>query len=130
MKNYLLIGFLLIFAISCKKDDTETRQVQGTWIESVYKTDTIEFSSGSELLFLKRGKEMRDGCLLPKPRSGPYMYEIDKDSISLVWGFSSCLNSTQYYFDLDEKNNLIKIGNFFVDSLDRKNETLVFVRAD
>jgi hypothetical protein len=130
MKNALLIGFILIFTMSCKKNNIVTQRLQGTWIESVHKADTIEFSSESELFILNRGKEMMNGYMLPKPLSGPYYYKIEKGSISLIWGLSSSSGSAMYYFEFDEKNERIKIGNFFMDIPDKKYEILVFIKLN
>jgi hypothetical protein len=130
MKNALLVGFILIFILSCKKENIVTQRLQGTWIESVHKTDTIVFSSESKSFRLNRGKEMMNGYILPKPLSGPYYYELDKNSISLIWGLSSSFGSTRYYFEFDEKNERIKIGNFFMDIPDRKYEILVFIKVN
>jgi hypothetical protein len=128
MKNALLVGFILIFTMSCEKENFVPQRLQGTWIESVHKTDTIEFSSESELFILNRGKEMMNGYMLPKPLSGLYSYKIEKNSISLMWGLSSSFGSTRYYFEFDEKNERIKIGNFFMDTPDRNHEILVFYK--
>ena len=130
--NYNSLFFLLVLfvAAGCNKDENETPQhLRGTWIETVHKTDTLEFSE-SDLFILNRGMEMQGEYLLPKPHSGPYFYEIERDSILLIWGLSSSSYGISYYFEYDEQNEMIRIGNFFVDSLSRNNETLDFLRVN
>ena len=119
MKNIFLIGLLLIITISCEKDRIETPPIQGTWIESIYKTDTLVFDNQSKRFNLYRGGEN----LSHKVSSIPFVYDLKKDSISISWLLSSAtFGSFKYYFDLDEEKKQMKIGNFFVDSLDSKTE--------
>lgn len=127
MKNSLLAGLLLFLLISCEKNSIENPWIDGIWIEATHKTDTLVFDNQYPSFYLNRGTEIRGGYLLPKSLSGPYSYEIEKDSISLRWGLSSYSGGIKYYFDLDINNDLIKIGNFFVDSLNN-NITLSFSR--
>lgn len=125
MKIFLFIGLLLILTISCDKDciDALAIQVQGTWVEVIHKSDTLAFESEYSGFTLTRGTELR--------ATGPYSYEIVQDSISLKWLLSSYSGSGfKYYFDLDEKNEQINIGNFFDYSLNRKNEILTFTRIN
>ena len=130
MKNIFLIGLLLIITISCEKDSIETPPIIGTWIEAIHQSDTLVFENEYPSFTLNRGTEIRDGHLLPKYSSGPYSYEIVQDSISLRWVLSSYSGGIKYYFDLNEKNKQIKIGNFFVDSLYSNNVTLTFSRIN
>ena len=116
--------------ISCKKDSIEIQPINGVWIETIHKSDTLVFENESRSFTLNRGTEIRDGHLLPKYSSGLYSYEIVQDSISLRWELSSYSGSFKYYFDMDEKNEQIKIGNFFVDSLFSKNVILTFSRIN
>lgn len=129
MRKVFLIGFMLIAVIGCEKDLIETQQLKGTWVESEFKTDTIVFGNMPEMFTLNRGKEMRDSFLLPIYHSGPYTYQIETDSINILWGLSSTLVSSKYYFEFDNKNDRLRIGNFFIDSLSN-NKILVFVRVD
>lgn len=127
MKNSLLIGLLFILLVSCKKDPVETASIDGTWVETTQRMDTLVFDHQHPFFDLNRGKELRDGHLLPKYLSGPYLYEIGKDNIYLRWGLSSSSSGTNYYFNADSKNGQMSIGNFFVDSIS-KNEVLTFSR--
>jgi hypothetical protein len=129
MNKSLLIGFILLVLMGCEKDLIETQQLKGTWVESEFKSDTIVFGNMPEMLTLNRGKELRDSFLLPIYHSGPYTYQIDNDSINIRWGLSSTLVTSKYYFEFDNKNDRIKIGNFFIDSLS-SNKILVFYKAD
>ena len=117
MKKLLFIVFVLVTSTSCDKNDVENSTLNGVWIETIHKTDTLVFDNQYTGFILNRGTEIRNGYLLPKYLSGPYMYEIENDSISLRWGASSSSYANKYYFKLDSKNKEIKIENFFVDSI-------------
>ena len=119
MKKLLFFVWVILISTSCEKNYIENSTIAGVWVEASHKTDTLVFDNQTtELsLNLKRGTEIRNGYLLPKYLSGPYMYEIENDSISLRWGASSSSYANKYYFKLDSKNKEIKIGNFFVDSI-------------
>lgn len=127
MKNSLLIGLIFFLLVSCEKNNIEKVPIDGIWIEATHKTDTIVFDNQHTLFNLNRGTEIRNGYLLPKYLSGQYSYEIINDSISLRWLLSSSSNGNNYNFNVDSKNGQIKIGNFFVDSLN-KNVILTFSR--
>lgn len=128
MKNSLFIGLLFFLLVSCEKNTIEKAPVVGIWVETTQKMDTLVFDNQHTSFNLKRGSELRNGFLLPKYLSGPYYYELRKDSIYLRWGLSSSSYGTNYYFNLDSKNGQIRIGNFFEDSL-KKNVILTFSRT-
>ena len=117
MKKLLFIVFVLVTSISCDKNNIENSTLNGVWIETIHNTDTLVFDNQYTGFILNRGTEIRNGYLLPKYLSGPYLYEIENDSISLRWGASSSSFANKYYFKLDSENKEIKIGNFFVDSI-------------
>ena len=127
MKNSSFIGLLFFLLVSCEKNTIEKAPVDGIWVETTQKMDTLVFDNQHLTFNLNRGSELRDGYLLPKYLSGPYSYEIGKDSISLRWLLSSSSYGSNYYFKMDTESDLIKIGNFFEDSLN-KNVTLTFSR--
>ena len=128
MKKLLFIVFVLVTSTSCDKNDVENSTLNGVWIETIHKTDTLVFDNQHTGFILNRGTEIRNGYLLPKYLSGPYMYEIENDSISLRWGASSSSYANKYYFKLDSKNKEIKIENFFVDSINT-NVILTFTKV-
>lgn len=117
MKKLLLIVLVVLAIISCDKNLGDNTELNGAWIESVYKKDTLAFDNPTSMFTLYRGTEIRSGYVLPKSKSGSYMYEMEKDSIALRSMLSSSSYSDKYYFKVDLKNNEIKIGNFFVDSV-------------
>lgn len=117
MKKLLFIVFVLVISTSCDKNNIENTTIDGVWVEVNHKTDSLVFDNQTTGLNLNRGTEMRNGFLLPKYHSGAYMCEIENDSISLRWIASSSSYANKYYFKLDLKNKEIKIGNFFVDSI-------------
>jgi len=121
MKKLLLIGILIFSIVSCKKDHTHTEtmklDLEGAWIENSHKADTLVFDTLNSMFVLYRGYELQYGYLLPKYLSGPYLYEINGDSIYLHWTGSSLGIGKNYYFFPDSKKRQITIGNFFVDTL-------------
>jgi hypothetical protein len=78
--KYGLIIFILVF-FSCSKDDpglVNSSELQGKWIETETRMDTLFFESldNLDIMNLNRGKEIRNGNLLPKLKSGPYKYKL------------------------------------------------------
>lgn len=128
MKNSLFIGLLFFLLVSCEKNTIEKAPIDGIWVETTQKMDTLVFDNQHPSFNLNRGSELRNGYLLPKYLSGPYSYKIGKDSISLRWLLSSSSYGNNYYFKMDTESDLIKIGNFFEDSLN-KNVILTFSRT-
>jgi hypothetical protein len=113
MKKLLFIVFVLVTSTSCDKNDIENSTLNGVWIETIHTTDTLVFDNQYTGFILNRGTEIRNDYLLPKYLSGPYMYEIENDSISLRWGASSSSYANKYYFKL-----LIPFGQAsFISSL-------------
>lgn len=127
MKKLLFIGLIFILFASCEKNTLEKAQVVGAWVETTQKMDTLVFDKQHTSFSLNRGKELRNGFLLPKYLSGPYFYELREDSIYLRWGLSSSSYGTNYYFKVDSKKGQINIGNFF-DVSSSKNVILTFSR--
>lgn len=127
MKNSLFIGLLFFLLVSCEKNTIEKSPLDGIWVETTQKMDTLVFDNQHTSFYLNRGAELRNGYLLPKYLSGPYSYEIGKDSISLRWLLSSSLYGNNYYFRINYESDLIMIGNFYEDSLN-VNEVLTFSR--
>lgn len=122
MKNFFLIGLLTIMTISCEKDSNEPNPeiINGIWVETVHKSDTLVFDNESNYFTLNRGPVMT--------ATGIYGYEIEQDSISLRWALSSYSGSYKYYFDFEEDK--IRIGNFYMSSSENKNEILTFVKTN
>lgn len=127
MKNSLFIGLLFFLLVSCEKNTIEKARIDGIWVETTQKMDTLVFDNQHPSFNLNRGIELRNGYLLPKYLSGPYSYEIEKDSILLRWGLSSSSYGKNYYFSVNYASDLILIGNFYEDSL-IDNEILTFSR--
>ncbi len=117
MKKLLFIIIVLVATAGCDNNDMDIKTLNGVWVETVHKTDTLIFDNQLSFLILNRGTEMRNGYVLPKYNSGPYMFETEKDSISLHWAASSSLSSYKYYFKPDFKKKEIRIGNFFDENI-------------
>lgn len=116
--SFIFAGLTLLI-ISCSKDEfpdpsTLSKDLEGSWVETDTKTDTIIFGSSenSGLLWLHRGYEIRNGYRLPIIGSTGYFYEIASDSITLVDGLLSYWDENTYYFNLDISNLTINIGRF------------------
>jgi hypothetical protein len=111
-------GLIIIFALallSCTSDNVATlTDLNGKWIDINTKTDTLAFElfGDKESMILGRGKETRDGFLLPKYGSGPYDYKLlIGDKISLRWTLSSNRNFNDYYFK--QSGDKLTIEKFF-----------------
>lgn len=132
----ITISFLLIMLYcnaSCQKSVLKKSPLNGTYIESEKKSDTIVFRSeydGQNPVFeLKRGFRITEGYKLPDYYSGPYNYKISQKSIFLFW-FLSVGSFQSYYFKSVPEENKFIIGNFFKNPVNSTNEkdTLVFIR--
>lgn len=127
MKKSLVILILFLVCIACKKNKEKLSSIDGIWVESTKRKDTLNFNSQNSLVNLERGKELKNGYLLPKIYAGLYFYEIKRDSISLQYSLSSLYKPTNYKFNIDFNKDQITIGNFYLDSLSR-NITLTFIK--
>ena len=74
---------------------------------------------------LNRGKEIKDGSLLPRPKSSLHSYTLSDEKISLYWMLSSDSKYKDYYFNVIDDS--LSIGNFFDSTLD---EILTFEKLD
>ncbi|WP_375325364.1 hypothetical protein [Flagellimonas sp. GZD32] len=124
---------LLLFALTllcCSKDDTKNQtstSLKGKWVETETRMDTLFFESkdGLDFMNLNRGEELRNGNLLPKPNSGPYIYKLLEEKISLNWVLSDNSNFNDYYFEVID--NRLNIGNFYDSEF---GEILTFEKID
>ncbi|MFW5821395.1 MAG: hypothetical protein ACOCWA_08900 [Bacteroidota bacterium] len=123
MKNifYSLSLIFLSLLSGCEKEDSIKPELQGKWIESSLRKDTIIFNSpdfdfGENWFDLKR-----EGMI----SSGPYEYRIHGDSISIHWMLSSCMCWPAYYFKALKGRDEFRIGKFY-DSEELDSEILVF----
>ncbi len=124
------IILIILTLLNCSKKDiknTTSADLKGKWVEAAMKTDTLSFESleNLEIMYLNRGVEMKDGYLLPKAGSGPYVYKLSQEKISILWMLSSNSSYNDYYFNRLE--NRIEIGNFYGSET---NEILTFERLD
>ena len=112
--KYGLVIILLLIVLSCTNDSVTTMtDLEGKWVDINTKTDTLTFGlfGDKESMILGRGKEIRNGFLLPKYGSGSYDYELLTDTISLRWVASSNLNFKKYYFK--QSGGKLTIEKFF-----------------
>lgn len=113
-QGLILILLATVFGCTDTSDQPIPLGLEGKWVDQLTATDTLEFlkfEDGSTLMNLSRGKEISNGHDLPKIGSGPYIYTLTGNSISLQYSLSSNWNPTDYYF---RQNALqLKIGRFF-----------------
>jgi hypothetical protein len=111
-----LLLILLAAVIGCTdiSDQPIPLGLEGKWVDQLTATDTLEFlrfEDRSTLMNLSRGREISNGHNLPKIGSGPYIYTLSGNNISLQYLLSSNWNPTDYYF---QQNGLeLKIGRFY-----------------
>jgi hypothetical protein len=100
----------------------------GSWVETTEESDTIVFDIDSyeRLFYLERGRELRNGYLLPKAGAGIYYYKLSMDSISVMWGLSSSTDMTNWYIQLSNDKKTFKIGKFYHEEPETEEEYLVF----
>ncbi|MEM1134286.1 MAG: hypothetical protein AAGI07_00495 [Bacteroidota bacterium] len=114
--KYFLGTVSILVLLSCSDDNVEiitSTDLKGKWIEMETKSDTLTFESwdNSEIMILSRGKEIRDGNLLPKYGSGSYEYRLSEGRISLYWMLSSNSSFKDYNFKI--AGNRLNIENFY-----------------
>lgn len=120
MKTILQLMFISIVLLqfSCNKENDElnSKYLNGVWVHTDTKTDTIDFNTKmftSEKTFeLRRGKEIRNGYEVPKIGSGFYRYEIKGDSIYLRNMISSYGGSLPFYFKMDSDRKSFNTASF------------------
>jgi len=109
--KHLPIITLVLTLLSCSNDNLTTlTDLNGKWVDINTMTDTLTFAllGDKESMILGRGKEIRNGFLLPKHGSGSYDYELLTDTISLRWVASGNLNFRRYYFNKTRTNIIIE----------------------
>jgi hypothetical protein len=122
-----------IYTLTLPKSGIKKSPMEGTWIESEQKTDTIIFSPEYDGQFpvfnLNREFRVTDSGTLPGYSSGPYWYILGTNSISLDWFLSSYSWFNRYYFDLQPGGKEFKILNFFAEPNETR-DTLTFVKTE
>lgn len=114
MKFRFLILLALTLAACDEQVNTTNSGLEGRWVNTSTNTDTLTFLqlAGENLITLERGKEIRDGAIVPKYGFGPYEYRmLPDDTISIRWMLSSNSAFNKYYFK--QTRDLLVIGKFF-----------------
>ncbi len=114
MKHGLTIILALALLGCADNNVTPSTDLTGRWVDVNTKTDTLTFTlvGDEEMMILDRGKETRDGVVLPKYGSGPYDYELLNDEkISLRWVLSANSGFNDYHFR--QSGDVLTIGRFF-----------------
>lgn len=116
---FILIAVIALISFGCEETEFNIDSLNGSWIESSSRADTLVFDSNEfeGWLYLNRVKELRNGYMLPKIGSGSYDYEISNDSIVLQYHLSSCMCPKSYTFEILSGEDKLKIGNFYDDDI-------------
>lgn len=122
-----------IYSLALPKSGIRKSPMDGTWIESELKKDTIIFSPEYDGQFpvfnLKREFLVTASGYLPGYLSGPYWYILGTKNISLSWFLSGYSWFNRYYFELQPGGNEFKITNFFAEN-NEVPDTLTFRRIE
>lgn len=111
---------IAVISISCSKVESELndRLLKGVWVNSVTKTDTLDFNvrpdftRSSNLFQLKRGTEEKRGQTIPKIGNGYYEYIIAGDKIYLKGLLIDIHSDKEYVFKLNNDSKSLQIGSF------------------
>lgn len=127
---------MALLGVSCAEVemDKSDNLLNGVWVNSVTKTDTLDFSvrpsfsKATNLFQLKRGTEVRKGQTMPKIGNGYYEYIIAGEKILLKGVLIDIHSDKEYVFKLNPDSKSLQIGSFapFEGGLS-KNE---FIRID
>ena len=108
----IFLTILILTACQKQERDNTIHGLEGTWIETATRIDTIVFTTNSisGYFTLNRG--------LSRTGSGPYDYEISNDSIKLKWLLSSSVYSDRrnYFFKLNESSGTFNIQAFYFNT--------------
>ncbi len=116
----LMLCAIAVISISCSKVESELndRLLKGVWVNSVTKTDTLDFNvrpdftRSSNLFQLKRGTEEKRGQTIPKIGNGYYEYIIAGDKIYLKGLLIDIHSDKEYVFKLNNDSKSLQIGSF------------------
>ena len=116
----LMLCAIAVISISCSKVESELndRLLKGMWVNSVTKTDTLDFNvrpdftRSSNLFQLKRGTEEKRGQTIPKIGNGYYEYIIAGDKIYLKGLLIDIHSDKEYVFKLNNDSKSLQIGSF------------------
>ena len=125
--TFLIVAAISLLSFSCEEDNVNISSLKGNWIEASSQTDTLVFNDNKSegMFFLNRGRELRGGHMLPKINSGPYAYEIIKDSIVLQYALLGCMCAESYEFKVIAGEGELVIGNFYNEDVP-SGEILIF----
>jgi hypothetical protein len=119
-KTSLLFIIISALAMACQKNDEEIPGLEGNWIETSLRQDTIQFEPGSASFVLRRGREFISGFLIPKSGAGLYNYYIAGDNLYIRWTASSNSNFQTFSFSKSSNGSSFEVGNFFFDGSPRR----------
>jgi hypothetical protein len=119
-KTYMLLIGIAALAMACQKNDVLSEGLEGNWIETSLRQDTIQFEPGSASFVLRRGKEFLNGFLIPKSGAGLYNYYIAGDNLYIRWTASSNSNFQAFSFSKNRNGSSFEVGNFFLDGTPRR----------
>lgn len=115
---FLFAIALLSVACSEVEGDLHNNLLEGVWVNSVTKTDTLDFSvkpsftTSPNVFKLKRGSKEIQGNNIPKVGNGYYEYIIAGDKILLKGLIIDIHSGIEYAFNQSEDSKSLKIGSF------------------
>lgn len=120
IKMILVLLTITFIGMSCSEveDDLSSNLLEGVWVNSVTKTDTLDFSvkpsftNAKNVFQLKRGTEVNRGYEMPKIGNGYYEYFIDGEKITLKGLIIDIHAGKEYLFKQNIGDNAFQIGSF------------------
>lgn len=119
-KMSLILFAIALLSVACSKveSDLQSNLLDGVWVNSVTKTDTLDFSvkpsftNSPNVFQLKRGTREIEGNSIPKVGSGYYEYIIAGDKILLKGLVIDIHSGNEYAFNQSEDSKSLQIGSF------------------
>ena len=119
-KISLILFAIALLGVACNKLESALNQnlLEGVWVNSVTKTDTLDFSvkpsftKSPNVFQLKRGSIAVQGNSIPKLGNGYYEYIIAGEKILLKGLIIDVHSGSEYTFIKSEDSKSLQIGHF------------------
>lgn len=119
-KISLFLFAIALLSVACSKVEgsLQSNLLEGVWVNSATKTDTLDFNvkpsltTSPNVFKLKRGTLDVQGNSISKVGSGYYEYVITGDKILLKGLVIDIHNGKEYVFSKNEDNKSLQIGSF------------------
>jgi hypothetical protein len=117
----------LCFALyACKGNSVDDPNIlNGRWVESTGRGDTLVFNNNTSFVEAKRGFEIKNGVRLPRIGSGLWEYKLLTNyQMEVRYSLSSNSATTKAHVELKEGN--LYVANFYELETPNKYELRVF----